>query len=259
MNPRQSSEPRGFTILELLAVVATILILAALLLPVLGRAKNKAQRTTCLASLRELGRAWFMYKDDYNDRLVESYPVNNSNSWILGDMTKADEAVNTDLIRAGKLYAYNRDVKIYHCPTDKGVTIDKKLVPTVRSYSMNSFMGGRGSDVPVIPTSAAGFMSFFEKYSDIRRPSDAWVLLDEDERSINDGFFVTDPTAKQWIDFPAISQHRHNFSYGLAFADGHSEIWRHTDGGTYQISLNRTAQANNADLERLARASTFPK
>jgi hypothetical protein len=259
MNRRQPYKPPGFTILELLAVIATICILAALLLPVLSKAKIKAQRTTCLASLRELGRCWFMYKDDYNDRLVESYPVNNTNTWILGDMTKTDEAGNADLIRQGKLYGYNQDVKIYHCPADQGVNISGKVVPTVRSYSMNSFMGGRDSQVPVIPPTAAAYVAFFAKYSDIRRPSDAWILLDEDERSINDGFFVTDPTAKQWIDFPAISLHRHNFSYGLDFADGHSEIWRHADGGTYQVTLNRTLQAKNADLDRLARASTIPK
>src|SRR5438552_11771325 len=259
MNQRRSCEPRGFTILELLAVIATIAILAALLFPVLNKAKIKAQRTTCLSSLRELGRAWFMYKDDSNDRVVESYPVHNTNTWILGDMTNPDEAGNADLIRQGKLYAYNRDISIYHCPTDKGVKINGKVVPTVRSYSMNCFMGGRDPQVGLIPSSAGGYVPFHTKYAEIRRPSDAWVLLDEDERSIKDGFFVTDPTAKQWIDFPAISAHRHNFSYGLAFADGHSEIWRHTDGSTYQVTLNRTVQVKNADLERLARASTFPK
>src|SRR5438094_6079049 len=98
MNGRQPIWRRGFTLLELLAVIATIAILAALLLPVLSKAKIKAQRTTCLASLRELGRCWYMYKDDYNDRLVESYPVNNTNIWVLGDMSNANEAGNADLI-----------------------------------------------------------------------------------------------------------------------------------------------------------------
>jgi hypothetical protein len=235
-------------------------ILIALLLPVLDKAKIKAQRTTCLSNLRQLSHAWFMYKDDYNDRLVESYPVNNTNAWVLGDMTKVREAGNAELIRRGKLYPYNRNVSIYHCPTDRGVKIGGKVLSTVRSYSMNSFMGAREAQVPPVPPSAAtNYVLFYPKYSDISRPSETWVLLDEDERSINDGFFVTDPTARQWIDFPAISAHRHGFSFGLDFADGHSEIWHHGDQRTWRVALNHTDQPKNPDLERLARASTGKK
>ena len=257
MKLRQSSKPPGFTVLELLAVIATIFILIALLLPVLNKAKIKAQRTTCMASLRELGRAWYMYKDDFNDRLVESYPVNNTNIWVLGNMRDANEAVSPDLIRQGKLFPYNRDTLIYHCPADKGVRIDNKVVPTVRSYSMNCFMGARdpSASTPVTPS---GFVPFFAKYSDIRRPSDAWIMLDEDERTIDDGYFRVDAAARQWIDLPAMSAHRHNFSYGLDFADGHSEIWRHGDETTY-ASAGRALPPKNADLDRLAHASTEPK
>ncbi len=260
MSLAQSSQRRGFTILELLAVIATIAILAALLLPVLNKAKIKAQRTTCLSNLRQLGHAWYMYKDDYNDRLAESYPAHNTNAWVLGDMTRADEVGNAELLRQGKLYAYNRNVGIYRCPADLGVMIGDRLFATVRSYSMNCFMGGRDPQVGPIPTNAVNYVWFYAKYSDIPRPSDSWLLLDEDERSINDGFFVTDPTASQWYDFPATSAHRHNFSYGLNFADGHSEIWRHGDLAAVQVSIrNNTAPPRTADLEKLARASTTPK
>jgi hypothetical protein len=86
-----------------------------------------------------------------------------------------------------------------------------------------------------------------------------WVLQDEDERSINDGFFIPDPTARVWIDFPAISAHRHNYSFALNFADGHAEIWAYRDPRTLQVTHSKFEQANNPDMERLARASTIPK
>jgi Tfp pilus assembly major pilin PilA len=259
MHSPQADRHRGFTILELLAVVATIATLAALLLPVLGKAKIKAQRTSCLSNLRQLGYAWVMYKDDNSDYLTESYPVNNPDVWVQGDMTVAAQAGNADLIRQGKLYNYNQSVAIYHCPADQGVVINGTVTPTVRSYSMNCFMGARDPSVGVIPSTAGAYVPFYSTYSDIPRPSQLWVLVDEDERSINDGFFVTDPTAQVWFDFPANSAHRHNYSFALNFADGHSEVWRYRDPRSSQVARNQTEQPGNVDLAKLASATVTPK
>jgi len=239
--------------------MATIAILAALLLPILSRAKIKAQRTGCLSNLRQLSAAWVMYADDNSSFLVESYPNNNPEVWVQGDMTKADEAGNADLIRAGKLFPYNPSVGLYHCPADQGVTIGGQVVPALRSYSMNCFMGARDPKIGAIPSTADGYVLFYAKYTDIPQPDQLWVLLEEDERSINDGFFITDPTGQIWMDFPAMSLHRHNFSYVLDFADGHSSVWRYKDSRSPQVTVNMTEQPGNADLARLARATATPK
>lgn len=248
----------GFTLVELLAVMATIAILAALLLPILSNAKIKAQRTNCFSNLRQLGVAWVMYYADNSGLLAESYPF-NSDVWVKGNMDNPNEASDTDLIRQGKLYPFNQSAAIYRCPADRGKIIDGRTVHTVRSYSMNSFMGFRDPQLGNIPSSAHGYVPFFTKDSDLPRPSELWVLIEEDERSINDGFFVTDPAGMIWYDFPANSAWRHNYSFTINFADGHSEIWRHRDPRTLQVCAPRTEQANNTDLARLARASTTPK
>jgi prepilin-type N-terminal cleavage/methylation domain-containing protein len=58
---------KGFTLVELLLVVAVIAILAALLLPALGQAKAKAQRSACINNLRQINLGVRMYADDSSD------------------------------------------------------------------------------------------------------------------------------------------------------------------------------------------------
>jgi prepilin-type processing-associated H-X9-DG protein len=59
----------------------------------------------------------------------------------------------------------------------------------------------------------------------VPRPSKTWLFLDEHPDSVNDGFFINNPTASAWQDIPASY---HNGACGFSFADGHSEIrkWR---------------------------------
>jgi prepilin-type N-terminal cleavage/methylation domain-containing protein/prepilin-type processing-associated H-X9-DG protein len=253
----QSIRRPGFTLIELLAVIATIAILAALLLPILGRAKVKAQRAACFSNLHQLGVAWQMYYTDNGGLLVPSYP-GSPEVWVRGNMTNAAEAVDPSLIAQGRLYHYAQNTSIYHCPSDTGVPIGNKVVPSVRSYSMNCFMGGRDPSLPPIPDTALGYVSFFNKDSDLAQPSEFWVMIDEDERSISDGFFLTDPSGHTWFDFPAVSQHRHDFSFTISFADGHSEVWRYSDPRSLQVMARETDQFGNSDLARLARATTIP-
>ena len=99
------TEQRAFTLIELLVVVAIITILAALLLPALGRAKVSAWRTVCCNHLRQIGIAEITYSGDagrFPNILEWLYPRSGTQ-----DMT------------AGKLYPYLKSKTIYLCPTDK--------------------------------------------------------------------------------------------------------------------------------------------
>ena len=79
-----SPRHEGFTLIELLVVIAIIAILAAMLLPALARAKDKAKTTHCLNNLKQLQLCWQLYCDDSSDLVPPNGTQAMASSWIDG-------------------------------------------------------------------------------------------------------------------------------------------------------------------------------
>ena len=250
----QREDHAGFTLIELLVVVAIIAILAALLLPALSKAKIKTQGIQCMGNNRQMMLAWRLYADDNADIIAGNGDVPfrggispnwTGGSWLTQENPADPNNWNHELYtKKSPLWPYcGNSVGIWMCPADRAYGINNlgQKVPRIRSLSMNSWVGGYGATMPALPEFPAAGGAGWKAYRMMRDfldpgPSRTFVLLDEREDSINDGFFVVDMTGYpdqpgQWlrVDFPASY---HNRAAGFSFADGHAEIHHWQDGRT---------------------------
>ncbi|HEV2453905.1 MAG TPA: prepilin-type N-terminal cleavage/methylation domain-containing protein [Verrucomicrobiae bacterium] len=246
---------RAFTLIELLVVVAIIAILAALLLPVLGHARERAHRIHCLNNEKQLDLAWQLYADEDNGILVSnvwdfrsaSVPESPVGSWVVGN---ASLDTNETDITEGSIFPYIKVIASYRCPADQNFVLGTSAL-VLRSYSLSCFLGGPPSDTAkfnIRPVS---------RLNQIRTPASSLTFIDEDISTIDDGHFLYSDTANIWYNLPAW---RHANGDTLAFADGHQEYWKWRSSLAVDLTLNYgqpvTDPAALQDIQRLQKTAT---
>ena len=253
----------AFTLIELLVVIAIIAILAAILMPVLNKAKIRAQTAQELNNFKQLQTCYLMYIQDNSDKLPLNFgngAAANGLSWVLGNAQTDYSTVN---IQSGVLYQYNQQYKIYQCPANiKTVTVTGipqppykpgQILPQTRTCSIEISMGGNSVlkvDGPwVINQDGVNFNSY-GKMNQVQatRIANKIVFADEAESSLSDGSFGLYPkgTPKDtlWWNVPCT---RHNNGTVWSFADGHVEYLK-WHGSALAANQNNTPLGTSGDV-----------
>lgn len=258
----------GFTLIELLVVIAIIALLLSIIMPALNTVKQIAAYATCMANQKGLATCWILYSEDNNGSIVGGSTYRSSSSdlrpspyrWVERPQAN-DEYNGTALytddeytletrkngIRAGKLFTYSENEKLYHCVADKRNVKNDEPYAKYRSYSIQGLMNSedyetRSNEFTKItgykqlkyttPTSEA---KMAEKVADIVMPAVKYVFVEEIEdtqRYLLGGWVLLNDGDFAWWDTPADF---HNDGSTFGFADGHAEKYKWKDKDTLEV------------------------
>ncbi len=262
---RRNDRDRAFTLTELLVVLATLGILAVVLLPALASNQPGFTRALqCVNNMRQLGLAESLYANDNHDKLASnndnaaSPGSNKSASWVCPDGVTLDWTasqkntntlyltVNSPILGIALFGNYVANaVNIYVCPADRYLSANQKGFAAagwssrIRSCAMNGAMGDGskwfGYNANGTPNPGHASMPLYynaKKVTDLHSPgpSACWLIMDEHPDSDDDATFYVDPAAASGTGtaFLELPGSMHNNAAGLVYADGHSEahVWQ---------------------------------
>jgi len=203
----------AFTLIELLVVIAIIAILAAILFPVFSRAREKARQTSCLSNIRQLGLAWLMYAEDYDEMACQSYYFMGGFRWEYAwDFILDWGAPNPPAYEFGLLGPYTKNGQINQCPSFHGVTWGRPYT----GYAYNATYIG-GDVFAGLPACSLG---------QIQDPAGTAILTE--------GGFGNPVMAQNYLRAPSDPlfvagkvHFRHNGTANVAYADGHAKAATH--------------------------------
>jgi prepilin-type N-terminal cleavage/methylation domain-containing protein/prepilin-type processing-associated H-X9-DG protein len=242
----------GFTLIELLVVIAIIAILMAVLVPALKIAREQARGVSCLSNQRSLAQAYIMYADENGGSIVGGWAqpnvVNRVPPWArppldysgtsLVSMASGDVTIQQRYngLMEGALFAYLKDVEVYHCPGDNRVRLGTSLgnrpaYCIYRSYSLPDYLRATEPKDP-------------KKLFTFKEPANKMLFVEEiyDGSAGNfnhDGWSYIPYNNTMWDPLGIF----HSDACTFSFMDGHAERKKWQDKRTITYCISRAEAA----------------
>ena len=232
MNARNKTAARGFTLIELLVVIAIIAILAAMLLPALSKAKEKANKASCLNNLKQITLFMHLYTDDNSDYFTghrDSNATLAAQGWASLDNWWGPLIAGYDKGKAN----------LFHCPSINGPQKNEDGSTWTWSYDFDHVGYGfngyfLGSYSHMGESTVVAGITFdsprFFKRTAVVRPVDCLLFDDTDPKP--DGTVSAsswwskacmDPLKSNSHQFEGVVMWRHKNLGNMSFVDGHAE------------------------------------
>jgi len=199
----RKSRKTGFTLIELLVVIAIIAILAAILFPVFAQAREAARKSSCLSNEKQIGNAFMMYTQDYDEKA-------NLSTWSDGSNALLQ-------VFAERLQPYAKNYRVFFCPSDERPwnTVDQLAIPGTNKPVQGSygFQSYGGWNLAQIQAPAEFFISWDSGVAGCGQGDNIWLGTED----------VTG--AYSWSRTGCFAA-RHMEQINMVFADGHAKALR---------------------------------